>query len=240
MSSRARLRCWKTFYPPWCFAANIHYTSCGRGRPQSGSRSIRSTRSVRQTGRVSCTLDPELDQWQPHLGMCFAKEQVVSVRVSWLLHIVSSAECAAVVRRCHVTTDPAGTALTAVRAAVVRWQPKQLLSTSKACASVPDVLLQSTTSRSASVGRSTWSLTDQGTPRSATRSASHTVGNSAPQSIVQQPPRSRPTTDDRRCIALLVLGCRATLLRARLSPNRGARQVGDAACEPAFWLVFRP
>ena len=29
-------------------------------------------------------------------------------------------------------TDPAGTALTAVRAAVVRWQPKQLLSTSKA------------------------------------------------------------------------------------------------------------
>ena len=57
------------------------------------------------------------------------------------------------------TTDPAGTALTAVRAAVVRWQPKQLSSTSKEldgirdnnvnpimdtqCAPVPDVLLQS-------------------------------------------------------------------------------------------------
>ena len=58
-----------------------------------------------------------------------------------------------------VTTDPAGTALTEVRAAVVRWQPKQLYLDQKRldgirdntvipltgtqCASVPDVLLQS-------------------------------------------------------------------------------------------------
>ena len=35
----------------------------------------------------------KLDRWQTHLGMCFAKEQLVPMRVSRLLRIVSSAEC---------------------------------------------------------------------------------------------------------------------------------------------------
>ena len=48
--------------------------------------------------------------------------------------------------------------------------------------------------------------------------------DTAPQS------RSRPTTDDRRRIVQLVLWCRATPLRARHSPTRGARRVASRWC----------
>ena len=77
--------------------------------------------------------------------------------------------------------------------------------------------------------------------------------DTAPQSIVRQPPRFRPTADDRRCIALFVLGCRAAPLRARDSPTLGARRVASRGCSvrgacrgvglafarPVFWS-WRP
>ena len=54
--------------------------------------------------------------------------------------------------------------------------------------------------------------------------------DTAPQSIVRQPPRSRPAKDDRRCIALFVPGCRAALLRARDPSTPGARRVASRGC----------
>ena len=43
-------------------------------------------------------------------------------------------------------------------------------------------------------------------------------------------PLSRPAKDDRRCIALLVPGCRAALLRARDPSTLGARRVASRGC----------
>ena len=54
--------------------------------------------------------------------------------------------------------------------------------------------------------------------------------DTAPQSIVRQPSRSRPATDDRRCIALFVPGCRAALLRARDPTTLGSRRVASRGC----------
>ena len=82
MSSRARLRCWMSFnrWSTVMLAANVHYTSCGRGGPRGGSRSTPpSTATAHRSPKGTNFLhsDPEPDQWQPNLGMCFAKEQLV-------------------------------------------------------------------------------------------------------------------------------------------------------------------
>ena len=65
--------------------------------PRDGSRS---TLAFYCDGAPSI-LDQEPDERQPHLGTYCATEQLVPMWVSQQLHIVGSAECAAVVHRCH-------------------------------------------------------------------------------------------------------------------------------------------